>query len=381
MASKKPNKNKEAISDFLKQSVEEEDSYFSKHYRPKMEVSQSPTLVETAVETRNKDVIKPEQSTNKPVIDTELKPVTEIKTRNKPVIAKTETRNVEVIKPEQSTNKPVTAFEGLSFEKVSSYQRRILQVIFQEVQANPFEKETRPLNIQQLGSILGVVDSKGFESLRIVILRLEKAGFLIKTKVKTGRSGWTQYGLPNQAFDQLLKLSQIEKPVIKPEQSTNKPVTKPVIDGPIKKEGYLNNNSYFLPEALTRIGLRDQMIKTERANLQELLNHLAYAVENKELKVNNPLGVVISIINNPEKNWVAGNLIAEENKILAEQEKRIAELKTIKEQQLRNAFEIYKMENPSFVQDVKKKNSFITTDLMAENIAFANWREEQGHNV
>jgi hypothetical protein len=197
-------------------------------------------------ETRNKELIKPKQSTNKPVMDFEEKPVTEMKTRNKELTGKHETRNVDVIKPKQSTNKPVMDFGDLSFDKVSTFQRKILQVIFQEIQANPFEKETRPLNIQQLGSLLGVVDIKGFESLRIVVLRLEKSGFLIKTKIKTGRSGWTQYSLPNQAFDQLLKISQIEKPVIKDEQSTNKPVTKPVIDSSSKIVSNINNLSNYL---------------------------------------------------------------------------------------------------------------------------------------
>ena len=44
-------------------------------------------------ETRNKELIKDEQSTNKPVTELFIKPVTELKTRNKELTEKRETRN------------------------------------------------------------------------------------------------------------------------------------------------------------------------------------------------------------------------------------------------------------------------------------------------
>lgn len=332
-----------------------------------------PNLIGSFQDDTDKPVIKHELSNNKELIESTNKELIEIETRNNELIEKEKSTNAEVIKHEKRTNKPVMDNVKLTLDYVSSYQRDILQVIFQEVQANPFEKETRPLNIQQLGLLLGITETKTLESLRIVILRLEKMGFLIKTKVKTGRSGWTCYTLPNQIFEQILRSNQFTKPVIKNEYSGNNELTKPVITDLSKKESN-NNISFFIPEVLKRIGLKETMIKTQREDLQDCLTHLAFSVENNELKTTNKLATAISIINSG-KNWIAGKLIEQENLILEEQQKKINELKKIKEQQLRNSYEIYKLENPNFIEEIKTQNPFIKNNDIADSVGFSKFQE------
>ena len=339
-----------------------------------LRIIKKPNLLGSFKDDNEKPVIKNELRENKELIENTNKELIEIKTRNKELIEKEKSTNTEVIKYEKRTNKSVTENIKLTLDYVSSYQRDILQVIFQEVQANPFDKETRPLNIQQLGLLMGITETKTLESLRIVILRLEKTGFIIKTKVKTGRSGWTCYTLPNQIFEQLLRTNQFAKPVIKNEYIGNNTITKPVIMDLSKKESVNKNITFFIPEVLKKIGLKETMIKTQREDLQDCLTHLAYSVENNELKTTNKLATAISILNSG-KSWVAGKMIEQENLILEEQQKKINELKKIKEQQLRNKYEIYKLENPQFLEKVKTENTFLKNEEILENVAFQKFVE------
>ena len=180
-------------------------------------------------ETRNKPVINPEQTRNKPVMggnETRNKPVTE--TRNeKP--ATTETRNKPVAQPvtipEQTRNKPVTNF---AFSGATQFQKEILLCIYQEMQKS-IDRMTPPMSLQHFGQHLGRSDSKGFESLRIVTLRLEKMGLLSRPVVKNGRGGWTRYSLPQSVYAEVRESETRNEPVINPEQTRNKPVTKPVM--------------------------------------------------------------------------------------------------------------------------------------------------------
>ncbi len=337
-------------------------------------------------ETRNKELIKDKQSTNKPVTELFIKPVTELKTRNKELTEKRETRNVEVIKDKQSTNKPVTENGDLSLDKVSSFQRKILQTIFQEIQKNPFEKETRPLNIGQLGELLEITDGKGFESLRIVILRLEKSGFLIKTKVKTGRSGWTKYCLPNFMFDQLLKYTQIQKPVIKDEQSTNKPVTKPVTaDLSMYVSNNLNSNYIHtqFPD-LEKMGLKiehvEKSVRSEK-DVEQILTHFNHSLLNNEVRSKYKLPVLLSILNDEKKSWVSESYLSEINEELHRNDLRMSQYEELKkkqkEQGLLEKFNEFKMNNLNFVEDIKAKNKNFTTDSsIIENLAFAEWKSQ-----
>ena len=129
-----------------------------------------------------------------------------------------------------------------------------------------------------------------------------------------------------------------------------------------------------IPEALKKIGLKETMIKTEREDLQDCLTHLAFSVENNELKTTNKLATAISIINSG-KNWVAGKLIEQENLVLEEQQRKINELKKIKEQQLKNSYEIYKLENPNFIEEIKAQNPFIKNNDIADSVGFSKFQE------
>ena len=189
-------------------------------------------LVAVGIKTRNEPVINYEQTRNKPVTDTP-------ETRNNPVIEtrnenskKTETRNKPVTQPvtnyEQTRNKPVTVS---SFSGATQFQKEILLCIYREMQKS-IDRMTPAMSLQHFGQLLGRVDSKEFESLRIVTWRLEKLGLLSRPIVKNGRGGWTRYSLPQTIYAEVREVETRNEPVINYEQTRNKPVTKPVTEAP-----------------------------------------------------------------------------------------------------------------------------------------------------
>ena len=99
------------------------------------------------------------------------------------------------------------------------------------------------MSLQHFGNCLGRTDSKGFESLRIITLRLEKMGLLSRPVVRNGRGGWTRYSLPQPVYIEVRESETRNEPVINPEQTRNKPVTKPVIEGPSSSRDLLIKES------------------------------------------------------------------------------------------------------------------------------------------
>lgn len=354
---------------------------------------------EEDIETRNKPVIKNEQSTNKvltePVIEIRNEEMETRNTRNKELTVISETRNTKVIKGEQSTNKAVMEKGVFGLEKVSTYQRQILFAIFEEVQANPFEKETRPLNIQQLGRLINIEENQALESLRIVILRLEKAGGLIKTKVKTGRSGWTQYSLPNRIFDELLKERSRTKPVIKDEQSTNKALTKPVIDSPYSSNYLLKENTntetelpeFQVPENLKALGVgqkplavivRENILSHEE--VQASLNHYSNDIAKNLVKVKSA-NFLFGCMRNKTP-YISSNFAEAETRAITQEIARIKQLQAqkeeLKELKLKEQYDEFLVQNPDFLEGLKKENQFLakSPNGLLERMGFEKWREK-----
>lgn len=350
--------------------------------------------------TRNKPVIKTEQSANKaltePVIEIRNEEEETRNTRNKELTVISETRNAKVIKSEQSTNKAVMENGVFGLEKVSTYQRQILFAIFDEVQANPFEKETRPLNIQQLGRIINIEENQALESLRIVILRLEKAGGLIKTKVKTGRSGWTQYSLPNRIFDELLKERSRTKPVIKDEQSTNKGLTKPVMNSPYSSNLSLKDNNtntepdvpeFQLQENLKALGVgQKQLAVLVRENfltheeVQASLNHYSHDLAKNLVKVKSA-NFLFGCMRNKTP-YISSNYAEAETRAISQEIARIkqiqAEREELKELKLKEEYEQFLIENPEWLEEIKAGNQFLAKSPagLLSKMGFEKWREK-----
>jgi hypothetical protein len=268
------------------------------------------------VQTRNKDVMNPEQTRNKPVMD-------EGKTRNKDVTetrngsyTKPETRNKPVTKPvtmsEQTRNRPVT---DLSFNSSTTFQKEILSCIYHSMNSL-VDKLTPPMSLAHFGSCLGKVDSKGLESLRVVTLRLEKMGLLIRAKVRNGRGGWTQYSLPQKVYSDIREFETRNEPVINPEHSRNKPVTKPVTTDLSSSSNDLYNKnttttemplewaSILIPQSVRAIGFGLPQIRQAFQNqklsaeeVQDSINAFAFDLERGRVQAKtSPLNLLAGVL-------------------------------------------------------------------------------------
>jgi hypothetical protein len=288
-----------------------------------LEDSEEPAAFsELTIETRNKPVTNPEQTRNKPVISA-------AETRNKPVIEtrngkgqKAETRNKPVTKPvtnpEQTRNKPVT---GFSFSSATQFQKEILFCIYRGMQKS-IDRMTPPMSLQHFGQYLGRVDSKGFESLRIVTLRLEKMGLLSRPAVKNGRGGWTRYSLPQLVYGEIREVETRNEPVINPEQTRNKPVTKPVMTAPSSSSVLLlkETTTTQTAEALSTINLATvqsfgitisvlarcvelyPMLRVEQ--LEDLVFRFAEFAKDSKNRVQNARGFFISLAEQASKGQI-----------------------------------------------------------------------------
>jgi hypothetical protein len=215
---------------------------------------------------------------------------------------------------------------------------------------------------QEIGSSTRIT-IKGAET---AIRRLISKGYLKKEAYSSGRyTGFTKYSLTEASSKVLISMSfNLIQPHLQPPSYKE------------RKNNIILNYLFTIPENLKNIGLKETMIKTEREDLQEILNHLSFSLEKKEFKTTNPLATVISIINNG-KDWVSGKFIEEENQVLKEQERRLQELQRIKQEQLIKAYQIFKLENPEFLKQIKAENQFLKTDEMADKIGFSKFLEEQ----
>ena len=295
-----------------------------------------------------KPVIESSETRNEPVTGT-FKPVTE--TRNEPV---TVSDNKPVTENSKILNKLILDMEYFSLQKVSPYQRKIILTLFDEIQKNPLKKETGPLKIRELGRLIQLRTVREFESLRIVILKLEKMNTVLKTEVKTGRSGWTKYALPSHIFSKIIKWKSehktetvpFNKPVTENSEILNKPVTetrnKPVIEGPSSssyiKETTTERFSVSIPDALVQLNfnknLIDQVLDRNLISAENLQNSLdAYAFDISENKINethkikDPVRYFMGILNKKTPYIAPSNYVSDENKALLENKKRLEGLK------------------------------------------------------
>jgi hypothetical protein len=224
------------------------------------------------------------------------------------------------------------------------------------------EKQEIKTTKQEISSATGIT-IKGAET---AIRRLIQKGYLKKESYSSGRyTGFTKYNLTEASSKVLISISfNIIQPPSQPPSYKE------------RKNNIILNYFFSIPENLKNIGLKETMIKTEREDLQEVLNHLSFSLEKKEFKTTNPLATAISIINGG-KNWVSGKFIEEENKILDEQDRRLKELKSIKEQQLLKAYEIFKLENPSFLESIKSKQPFVqNSPHLLEKLGFEEFKQQ-----
>ena len=202
---------------------------------------------------------------------------------------------------------------------------------------------------------------------------IENAGYQ-----KGNRIGFTSYKISPKVFEYLRALEPTKETISNDTISTN--TVSNTISHYSKKED--SNYTYILTESLKKIGIRDfhlEMFKGSKEDLQDLINHFSFSLEQGEIKSPNKLSLFISLLRD-NKSWISEKYLQSINDEIAKNDLRIQQhndlKKRQKEQELREKFNEFKMSNVNFVKDIKEKNKFTTDDSIIENLAFSEWKTQ-----
>lgn len=211
---------------------------------------------------------------------------------------------------------------------------------------------------------------------------LKRKGLIENVGFKKGnRVGSTSFKINPIVFEILHRFEPKKETVLNNTVSANT-VLETVLNAPLvsKKE----ESSFILTEALQKIGLRpNHLLKTTRSaeDVQEILFHFSHSIENKEIKSQNKLPVLLSILNNPEKQWVSESYLRDIGQEISANEDRFLKVKELEkrkaEMALKEKYEEFKRQNPDYLQQIKKQNAFVANDEVADKVGYSKFLENQ----
>ena len=116
-------------------------------------------------------------------------------------LEKTESKtNIETIKSSDHTNTKCSHITGL--------EKHIVMLIYEKCKIS-LDKTASPLSIESIALSCNTTKL----SARKTIQRLEKKQILTRVEFKSGRNGWTRYGLPENIYSELLRGDVKEKAI------------------------------------------------------------------------------------------------------------------------------------------------------------------------
>ena len=231
-------------------------------------------------------------------------------------------------------------------------QRSIVYLIYQECK-KARAKITEPLTLEYLS----YHTKKDKKTIKTSVYRLIKKGCILRVEYKNGRSGWTQYELPNEIFHELLQSETDNKLVTNWQQSDNKVVsevvTEPTTNVP-SSSSYINKTTTNLPEEwlcinfepIADIGfsanhLQQLLDKNSPEVVQESIFHFAYSLNHNSKFKNheNPLNLFMGVLRKGNA-WIEPNYRSAQEMALA----HILELKAAEQARIKqlqdNAYKI-----------------------------------------
>jgi hypothetical protein len=208
------------------------------------------------------------------------------------------------------------------------------------------------------------------QAVRNLISRSTKNGFLTVQTKQYQHNSVRVFIFSKDVFKYLENLFQASNEEYRQESSeASKYVSKKVL------------NTYILGEPLKRIGLTENhLTKSKRTpeDIQEILFHFAFSIENNELKSSQKLPVLLSILNDETKSWVSEGYLKSLQLDLDQNEKRLKDLLDTAERRKAlgtlEKFKAYLAENPNFLESIKNSQKFQVSDQIIESIAFEKFK-------
>ena len=199
----------------------------------------------------NNNLVTSEINTEKNANLIEHKPITnQSQLEHKPNTNQSQLEHKPNTKPntKSNTNGTQTEHKKTDLNAIVGAQRKLLFYIYNLCKING-TKITSPLNLEVLYENTFI--EKG--SIKTSLNRLVQKGFLIRQEIKSGRSGWVIFRMPDTVYQELfnndisLSLTQTRHKL------DTKPNTKPNTTAPIVVSSYINNTTTSFPDEFKQI--------------------------------------------------------------------------------------------------------------------------------
>ena len=313
-------------------------------------------------------------------------------------LAESDVKNetVSIASPKALANREQSVSRALAESDVLGLigkEKKLLFFIYQKCESSG-ALETPIITTEELLKTLDVSSVR----LRNLIFRLQEQKAVIKvTQVHLGRSGWRKFSIEKKVFQYIRLHLSSEKPLAAREQTVSiaspKALAYPLAEPPYSSSNDLNINNtittaaevLIIPENLRRFGVSvvnlQNLITAEKTTLEIVsrsLSALSYDVENG--KTGNLANILFGVLGSGREyisQKYSETLQAELDQELAriaqaeENQKRSLEL------QLATKFKEYLSNNPEFLETIRSKNNFITSNELLEKVAFEEFKASQ----
>jgi len=380
-------KKKTSTDDFLRLLDEEESASQLVAFSPSSKSSEpSSNIVQTSV--------KPSSEPSSNIVQTAVKPSSEITIKDK---IKSETW----FKPSSEPSSLIvqTSFKSSSnlvqkfnFHMLSPLQQKLLALLYEEGQISR-SKVSPPLNGATLANRL----ESSIEGLRTAVKRLVKAGFLLTPEVKSGRTGWTKYELPEWVYQHMVlnetwfkSSSNLVQTWFKP---SSKPSSEPSSTIPCSSSSNININNttttedHFLsipPKLEGQLPLHQirALLKSgsiDQTTLEDSLWGFAHDLEKGlvKSKTGNTTGLFIGALKNG--GYISQQYLSQKQQEILELKERLEEFKKLQAEldnnQLIEEFEAFKAKYPEKAEQIKPAGQFIKS-FESGSIGYRMWLDE-----
>ena len=137
-------------------------------------------------------------------------------------------------------NKPTSRNFDVGVQRLVGMSLKIMSHLFDMCVGNG-SRLSGPVSIESITQISSGTSSRTTQT---VIYRLEKEGYILRASYKAGRGGWTSYEIPQEIYNQMVKLTTNLRQNLQPtyNKPTSEPTSEPTSHAPSKIDSKNINN-------------------------------------------------------------------------------------------------------------------------------------------
>lgn len=220
-----------------------------------------------------------------------------------------------------------------------------------------------------------------------LIFRIKEKGLVEIVEQKLGRVSYRVFSVSKEVYDHFKSLGNhqvsIKKALDKPSsKSSNLDLDSSRLD--FKEENLL---PIRIPETIKSLisqrEVADLLAKKllSEEDLQSCLDHFAFDYERNAVRAKTtPINLLYGLVRAGKK-YRSIKLLELENQELQEYEKSLhaveSENQRLKQLGLKEKYEEFKRQNPTFIEQIKAENKFVANDEVADKVGFSKFLESQ----